>query len=121
MSACHAMSMSCSYLSTSASILERTCTSRDRVSVARLSMSSPFFIPSVPIATTRPAKSRSWNLLYITLLPQVPLTNHSSVDFWFFGFDVYFGASPAQPPPISLEAFYGVLQKAGPPADPPAD
>ena len=60
-------------------------------------------------------------LFYITLLPQVPLTNYSSVDFWFFGFDVYFGASPAQPPPISLEAFYEVLKKAGPPAEPPAD
>jgi hypothetical protein len=60
-------------------------------------------------------------LLYITLLPQVPLTNHSSVDFWFFGFDVYFGASPTPPPPISLEAFYEVLQKAGPPATPPSD
>jgi len=39
------------------------------------------------------------------------------VDFWFFGFDVSFGASPSPPPPISLLEFYDILKKAGPPED----
>jgi hypothetical protein len=39
------------------------------------------------------------------------------VDFWFFGFDVYFGAQPSPPPPITLVEFYEVLKKAGPAED----
>lgn len=45
------------------------------------------------------------------------------MDFWFFGFDVYFGEQPAVPPPLHLSAFYDVVAKAGPPEDntPPGD
>jgi hypothetical protein len=37
-----------------------------------------------------------------------------SVDFWFFGFDVYFGDSPHKPPPLHLAEFYAIVAKAGP-------
>ena len=45
------------------------------------------------------------------------------VDFWFFAFDVYFGASPSPPDPLHLLEFYNVLAKAGPPENnsPPTD
>ena len=45
------------------------------------------------------------------------------VIFWFFAFDVYFGASPSPPDPLNLLDFYNVLAKAGPPEDksPPTD
>ena len=36
------------------------------------------------------------------------------VDFWFFGFDVYFGSHGGLPPPLSLEEFWEQVHKAGP-------
>ncbi|KAF2257918.1 hypothetical protein CC78DRAFT_597881 [Lojkania enalia] len=41
------------------------------------------------------------------------------VDFWFFSFSFDFGARPIGPPPISLDEFYELCEKAGPPDDSP--
>lgn len=35
------------------------------------------------------------------------------VDFWVFGFDIKFGASPKPPPAIGLDRFFSVATKAG--------
>jgi hypothetical protein len=54
------------------------------------------------------------------------LTLCISVDFWFLGFDVYFGSQPAGPPLLHLHGtdadpgFYEVCAKAGPPSTPVA-
>lgn len=45
----------------------------------------------------------------------------NSVDFWFFGFDIYFGEQASGPPPLTLLEFYNVVAKAGPPENPPED
>ncbi|KAK6429331.1 hypothetical protein LTR95_014522, partial [Oleoguttula sp. CCFEE 5521] len=36
------------------------------------------------------------------------------VDFWVFGFDVYFGEQPRVPDPLNLSDFYDMVHKAGP-------
>ena len=36
------------------------------------------------------------------------------VDFWLLGFDVDFGASPFQPPPLDLVQFWEMMHKPGP-------
>nr|OQO31194.1 hypothetical protein B0A51_01573 [Rachicladosporium sp. CCFEE 5018] len=36
------------------------------------------------------------------------------VDFWVFGFDVYFGDQPRVPDPLTLSDFYDMVHKAGP-------
>ena len=49
---------------------------------------------------------------------EVHLLINNSVDFWFFGFDIYFGEQPSPPPPLTLAEFYDVVAKAGPPEAP---
>lgn len=41
-----------------------------------------------------------------------PFGGNVHVDFWLFGFDIYFGSHPGPPPPLSLEEFWTLLSRS---------
>ena len=41
-----------------------------------------------------------------------PFGGNVHVDFWLFGFDIYFGSHPDPPPPLSLDEFWTLLSRS---------
>ena len=41
-----------------------------------------------------------------------PFGGNIHVDFWLFGFDIYFGSHPGPPPPLTLEEFWTLLSRS---------
>ena len=41
-----------------------------------------------------------------------PFGGNVHVDFWLFGFNIYFGSNPSPPPPLSLDEFWNMLSRS---------